>query len=292
MWITGVGVHSGRRSSLSLWPVDRPGIFITCEAGSPPDLGRSKRLGADQYDAVDNMSFIRLRDARIACPEHLLGSLVLADIGAVLIQVEPRDHELPLGPDGKESFYDLLLAAGRVPVPESAERVPATAPWEPVAWREDSRRYSLVPSSTWSIVIALDWLSETLVESTLEGLPLTADAELTREIARSRTFVKAVDLPRFEFAGLCAGVRDNPWCMVLETEDLESESTLRECARHKVLDLLGDLALLGPSSPFSLSAFNPGHVSNVKLLRLLSEQRRSLVDSPDAGVSRRDTDHA
>ncbi len=268
---TGLGLHTGRKINLTLSPADpnRGIIFVRRDA--------DRRIEIEAR--VDNVVDTRLATTlgregiRISTVEHLLAALYGLGIDNLLIEVD--GPEIPILDGSAAPFVYLLQSAGIVEQ-EEAKRFLVIRRKIEVSHGES--RITLLPYDLFRISCTIDF-DHPLLRA--QSLSLICDtATFQKELSKARTFgfLKEVELMRS--MGLAkGGSLEN--AVVVDEYRVLNEEGLRypdEFVRHKMLDLLGDLSLLGAYVIGHIRAYKSGHHINYKAVKaLLSSDVVSLV---------------
>ncbi|HEX3995407.1 MAG TPA: UDP-3-O-acyl-N-acetylglucosamine deacetylase [Acetobacteraceae bacterium] len=267
----GIGVHSGRRVSLTIRPA----------AADHGIVFRRTDLHRDIAATFDNVADTRLctvladpvmSAARVGTVEHLMAALSALSIDNALIEVD--GPEIPILDGSAAPFLFLLDCAGSVEL-DAAARVAEVCRTIRVtagqAWAE-LRPLGPMPRAT-SPVLELD-LSIDFAASAIgrqsASLRLTPD-NFRHQVAAARTFAHAEDVEQLQAAGLArGGSLDN--AIVVDGAKVLNPGGLRmdnEFASHKLVDAVGDLALAGARLHGRFVAHRTGHGLNNRLLRAL-----------------------
>lgn len=268
----GVGLHSGQRVELTLRPAppDTGIVFRRVDLPQPVDIVISAQAVTDTRLA----STISAGGAKVHTVEHLMSAC--AGLGIDNLYIDITAEEVPILDGSASSFVFLLQSAGielqsapkrfiRVLKPvEVREGEGATAKWA-----------RLSPYEGYKLSFEIDF-DHPAVDSTGQRVEFDlSSGSYTRDIARARTFGFTKDVEMMRANGLAlGGGLDNAIVMddykVLNTEGLRYND---EFVKHKILDAMGDLYLLGKPLLAAYSAFRSGHAMNNKLLReLLAHQ--------------------
>jgi UDP-3-O-[3-hydroxymyristoyl] N-acetylglucosamine deacetylase len=268
---TGVGLHSGARVELTLRPAaaDTGVVFRRVDLPQPVDIPVSAEAVTDTRLA----STISKDGAKVLTVEHLMSAL--AGLGIDNCYVDISAEEVPILDGSSASFVYLLQSAGVVlqPAPKRFIRV-----LKPVEVREGEGRNlkwaRLEPYHGYKLGFEIEF-SHPAVNAT--GQRVTFDYgthEYAREIARARTFGFTRDVEMMRANGLAlGGGLDN--AIVMDDVKVLNADGLRfndEFVKHKILDAMGDLYLLGKPMLASYSAYRSGHAMNNQLLRALLAQ--------------------
>ena len=268
---TGVGLHSGARVELTLRPAaaDTGVVFRRVDLPQPVDIPVSAEAVTDTRLA----STISKDGAKVLTVEHLMSAL--AGLGIDNCYVDISAEEVPILDGSSASFVYLLQSAGVVlqPAPKRFIRV-----LKPIEVREGEGRNlkwaRLEPYHGYKLGFEIEF-SHPAVNAT--GQRVTFDYgthEYAREIARARTFGFTCDVEMMRANGLAlGGGLDN--AIVMDDVKVLNADGLRfndEFVKHKILDAMGDLYLLGKPMLASYTAYRSGHAMNNQLLRALLAQ--------------------
>jgi UDP-3-O-[3-hydroxymyristoyl] N-acetylglucosamine deacetylase len=264
----GVGLHSGQRVELTLRPAapDTGIVFRRVDLPVPAEIRMSAAAVSDTRMATTASSGV----AKVATVEHLMSAC--AGLGIDNLYVDITAEEVPILDGSAASFVFLLQSAGiewqnaarqfmrvkqRVEVREGQG---ATAKW---ARLDPYHGYKL------SFEIVFD---HPAVDSTGQRVEFDmGSGSYSRDIARARTFGFTKDVETMRVNGLAlGGGLDN--AIVMDDYKILNSDGLRyddEFAKHKILDAIGDMYMLGKPLLASYSAFRSGHELNNRLAREL-----------------------
>ena len=285
--IEGIGLHSGKRARLTLSP-------------APPDSGIVFRIGPDGQQipaapesVVDShyATTIGCSGRRIQTVEHLMAAA--AGLGVDNLDVEIEGPEVPAADGSAKPFVALLNSAGRTT--QSARRRSITIP-QPVRVGSGSRWIQIVPANEFRISYTLDNDHPAIGTQALSVAP--SEESFVNEYAPARTYGFLKDLGVMRKNGLALGGSLDNAIVVGKRGTLNGLRYRDEFVRHKVLDLIGDLALLGRPIRGHVIARNAGHALNFELVvalqRALGLERRPagaalrVMPALDAAVERAD----
>ena len=271
---TGIGLHSGEETTLSLKPAgpDHGVVFVRTDLPGKPRI--AARPGA--INTRMRRTTVSNGGAEVQTVEHLLSCL--AGLGIDNVEVEIDGPEVP-GADGSAlPFLELIAEAGSIEQDAPKREIRLT---RPIHVDEDGVSLFAVPAANGlTISYTLEWWSNygTIDYSCPVFAPqhftLGLDAEsYAREIAPARTFVASVEAEKLRSQGLGKGADYSNTLVVGPDGVLENELRFQdEFVRHKILDLIGDLALLGGQLHCHIIAIKSGHDLNRKLVELILEQ--------------------
>jgi UDP-3-O-[3-hydroxymyristoyl] N-acetylglucosamine deacetylase len=270
----GVGLHSGQRVELTLRPAqpDTGIVFRRVDLPQPVDIPITATAVTDTRLA----STISNGGAKVFTVEHLMSAC--AGLGIDNLYIDITAEEVPILDGSASSFVFLLQSAGIVEqnAPKRFIRVLKT-----VEVREGEganvKWARLEPHHGYKLSFEIDF-RHPAVDSTGQSVVFDMDTDVyTRDIARARTFGFTRDVEMMRANGLAlGGGLDNAIVMddykVLNSDGLRYDD---EFVKHKILDAMGDLYLIGKPLLASYVAFRSGHAMNNLLLR-------ELLNQPDA----------
>ena len=264
----GVGLHSGQRVELTLRPAapDTGIIFRRIDLPQPVDIAISALAVTDTRLA----STISAGQAKVHTVEHLMSAC--AGLGIDNLYVDITAEEVPILDGSASSFVFLLQSAG-IEVQDAPKRFVRVLKSVEVREGEGAatKWARLSPYDGYRLSFEIDF-DHPAVDSTGQRVEFDlGSGSYTRDIARARTFGFTKDVEMMRANGLAmGGGLDNAIVMddykVLNSEGLRYND---EFVKHKILDAMGDLHLLGKPLLAAYSAFRSGHAMNNKLLREL-----------------------
>ena len=255
---TGVGLHSGAPVMLTLAPApaDAGITFVRM------DLGVEIPARHDLVVDTKLSTSLAVGQARVATVEHVLSAL--HGMGIDNCRVEVDGPEIPILDGSSAPFVALINQAG-VKLQKAAKRYLVIT--QPVEIREGDKLARFEPAEGFSVSFTADF-GHPLI--TNQGFQVAvSDRSYEREVARARTFCFRKDIELMQSMGLAKGGSLENAIVVDEYSILNPEG-LRwpdEFARHKVLDAIGDLALLGRPVLGAFTAVKGGHALNQALVK-------------------------
>jgi UDP-3-O-[3-hydroxymyristoyl] N-acetylglucosamine deacetylase len=268
----GVGLHNGQRVKLTLRPAqpDTGIVFRRVDLPIPVDIPVSANAVTDTRLA----STISNGGAKVHTVEHLMSAC--AGLGLDNLYVDITAEEVPILDGSSASFVFLLQSAG-IELQNAPRRFVRVL--KPVEVREGSgdnlKWVRLEPYHGYKLTFEIDF-DHRVVSSTGQRVEFDlSTGNYARDIARARTFGFTRDVEMMRSKGLSlGGGLDNAIVMddyrVLNSDGLRYDD---EFVKHKMLDAMGDLYLIGKPLLASYSAFRSGHALNNKLLRELLAQQ-------------------
>jgi len=271
--VSGKGLHTGTDVMVTLKPaaVGHGIVFQRMDLYGQPTV---QPLVTNISEDLTRATAIASANAKILTPEHLLSAL--SGLGITNILVEMNGAELPILDGSAKPWVNLLHEAQWVEQDQDAAEFVLD---EPVTVTEGNRSLIAIPSDAFKITCtsADDYGRHT------QHLSLSINREnYIAQIAAARTFVFYEEIePLIQMGKIKGGSID--CAIVIKGEQILSKEPLRfkdELVRHKMLDIVGDLALLGQSLRAHIIAVRPSHALNAKLCAALYEKLLE-AKSPD-----------
>ena len=261
---TGVGLHSGVKVTIVL----RPAAAGTGIVFRRVDLVPPVELKADPFAVGDTRlaSCLEQDGAVISTVEHLMSALAGLGIDNLCVDVDAA--ELPIMDGSAAPFVFLLQSAG---ILEQNEAKKFLRVKKPVEVKDGDKWAKLEPYEGFRLTFSIAFNHPAVSQSGTTATVDFAEHSYVREVARARTFGFMQDVELMRDKGLAlGGSLDNAIVMdeyrVLNTDGLRYAD---EFAKHKLLDAIGDLYLVGHPLLASVSAHKSGHALNNALLRAL-----------------------
>jgi UDP-3-O-[3-hydroxymyristoyl] N-acetylglucosamine deacetylase len=285
---SGVGLHTGKKVRIVLRPAaaETGIVFRRIDLATPLDIpARADMVGETR------LSSCLVRDGvKIYTVEHLMSAL--AGLGVDNAYIDLDADEVPIMDGSSAPFVLLLQQAGieEQNAPKRFFRVTRT-----VEVKDGDKWARLEPYDGYRLAFSIDFRHPVIERSTQSVVVDFAETSYLKEIARARTFGFMHDVEDLRESGLAlGGGLDN--AVVLDEYRVLNAEGLRfadEFIRHKLLDAVGDLYLLGKPLLASFSAHKSGHALNNKLLRALMAESGALetvtferAEDAPAGVAR------
>ncbi len=268
----GVGLHSGQQVTIRLLPAvaDSGIVFRRIDVSPPVDIP------ARAHAVVETTlsTTISRQGYKIATVEHFLSAV--AGIGIDNLLIEINGAELPIMDGSAAPFVFLLQTAGVVKQAAHKRFLRIIREVKVQDAKQDSW-VRLYPYEGFRIAMTLDFRHPVFRQS-LQHLEIDfARSSFVKEISRARTFgfLKDVEALRAKQLALGGSLAN---AVVLDDEKIVNPEGLRfenEFVKHKVLDVVGDLSLLGSSIIGAFEGYRSGHALNNRLLRSLLAQPSS-----------------
>ena len=261
---TGVGLHTGEKVYLTLRPaaVDTGIVFRRVDLAEPVEIKAAPHVVGDTRLS----STIECDGIKVSTVEHLMSAL--AGLGIDNVYVDLTAAEVPIMDGSAGPFVFLLQSAG---IEEQAAPKKYIRVKKSVQVVEGDKWVRFDPFNGFKVSFAIDFDHPVFDQSSKSVTVDFANNSYIKEVARARTFGFMQDVETLRSQGLAlGGSLDNAIVMdefrVLNSDGLRYDD---EFVKHKVLDAIGDLYLLGHPLIGAFSGFKSGHALNNRLLRCL-----------------------
>ena len=233
---SGIGLHSGDEVAVLLHPWPEAGVWVSWSGDAQPPV----RLQPSQVRDSQLCTTLELGERRLATVEHLLAAL--AGCGLTHVHLEVDGREVPLLDGSAQGWVEAIAEAGISPAATPAARRPVLE--GPVALHRGNSVITATPADQFTLVGVIDF-PQPAIGRQQWTVALTPE-RFVAEIAPARTFGFREQVEQLRAAGLIqGGALDN--ALVCDGDHWVNPP-LRfadEPVRHKLLDLIGDLALVG-----------------------------------------------
>ena len=267
---TGVGLHTGAKVYMTL----RPAAPNTGIVFRRTDLNPPIEVKGEPYAVGDTRlcSTLEKGSVKVATVEHLMSAL--AGLGIDNAYVDLTAGEVPIMDGSAGPFVFLLQSAG---IEEQSAPKKFIRIVKPVEVKEGDKWARFEPHSGYKLTMSIDFAHPVFDKAPQEVTVDFSTTSYVKEVSRARTFGFMQDVETMRSQGLAlGGSLDNAIVMdeyrVLNSDGLRYDD---EFVKHKVLDAIGDLYLLGHPLIGAYSAHKTGHALNNKLARRLMEDKPS-----------------
>ncbi len=290
----GRGLHTGNKTKITFKPAPENygRKFIRMDIDNSPEI-EAVIENVVQNTAIDSLrgTTIQVDDVHVHTVEHVLSALV--GLGIDNVRIELNGNEPPIGDGSAAPFVKILQQAGVVE--QEAEREYLVVK-ETINYTDDERGIQIValPTDDYRLTVMIDYQNPAL-GSQHTGL-FDMRAEFVSEFAPARTFCFLHEVEMLIDQGLIKGADLDAAVVIVDRElsdddvarlrkrlDISDHITLgengilnnkdlrfkNEPCRHKLLDLMGDLALAGVNIKAQILAARPGHQSNIEMAKML-----------------------
>jgi len=262
----GVGIHSGKLVNMTLIPAesDHGVVFKRLDAG-----GRQVHAHSAFVNEVVLSTGLESQGVKVSTIEHLMSAFSALGVDNILVELD--SFEIPIMDGSSAPFVFLVQSAGikeqdapkRFIVIKNTVRVENGKSWAQVS-----------PHNGFKVTLEIDFKHKKIKES---GQKLTidfAEQSYLKEISRARTFGYERDVEELQADGLALGASfDN--AIALSDDAILNEDGMRyhnEFVKHKILDIVGDLFLLGGNMIGHYEGYKTGHMLNDQLLSAILSQ--------------------
>ncbi len=264
---TGVGLHSGKKVYLTLKPAPVDTGIVFCRTDLDPVVeipARAENVGET------TLSTTLVKDGvKVATVEHLLSAM--AGLGIDNAYVEVSAEEVPIM-DGSAGPFVFLIQSAGIEEQESAKKFIRIL--KEVTVEDGDKKATFVPFNGFKVSFTIDFDHPVFKGRSQETSVDFSSTSFVKEVSRARTFGFMRDIEQLRAMNLALGGSvDN--AIVVDEFKVLNEDGLRyddEFVKHKVLDAIGDLYLLGNSLIGEFKGHKSGHDLNNKLLRALIAQ--------------------
>jgi UDP-3-O-[3-hydroxymyristoyl] N-acetylglucosamine deacetylase len=261
---TGVGLHTGHKVNLTLHPAapDTGIVFRRVDANPPVELPAKAEIVLDTRLS----SCLVVGDVRVSTVEHFMAALAGMSVDNCTIDIDA--DEVPIMDGSSAPFVYLIQSAGieTQTAPRQYLRIK-----ERVEIVQGDKRASLSPHEGFTMQFGIEFDHPTLDDSNSDVAVDFGNTTFAQGVARARTFCFTRDVEAMHKAGLALGGNLGN-AIVLDEFRVLNEDGLRfndELVKHKLLDALGDLYLLGHPIIGAYEATKSGHALNNQLCRQL-----------------------
>jgi UDP-3-O-[3-hydroxymyristoyl] N-acetylglucosamine deacetylase len=268
---TGVGLHSGRKVELTLRPAgpDTGIVFRRVDLDPIVSIPSSAHVVGDTRMA----SVLIKDDARVSTVEHVMSAC--AGLGIDNLVIDVTAEEIPIMDGSASSFVFLLQQAGVQEQPSARKFIRVLKDVEVRQGSGAAEKWArLSPHNGYKLDFFIEF-NHPAVDGTMQRASVDfGDITYVRDVARARTFGFMQDVESLRGMGLARGGSfENAIVMdeyrILNADGLRYED---EFVRHKILDAIGDLYLVGHPLLASYTAHKSGHALNNDLLRAMLAQ--------------------
>lgn len=267
VFLNGIGLFTGAKVSILLKPAkENTGIIF-----KRVDIENNKT------SIFANLSFVQqtprstiLGDGKvnILTVEHLLSAIGAFEIDNLIIEV--KGPEIPVGDGSANIFVDLIEKAKVV---EQKENKKILKLLKPMHWSKKEVHIIAIPSDEYKISYLLNYPNSKILKSQYYTCVVTPSS-YKKEIASARTFSLYEEIEPFLKKGLIKGGGLSNALVIKEDKILNPDGIRfeEEMARHKILDLIGDLSLIGKKINAHIIAIRSGHFSNISFAKKLIDE--------------------
>ncbi|MBN2406232.1 MAG: UDP-3-O-[3-hydroxymyristoyl] N-acetylglucosamine deacetylase, partial [Elusimicrobia bacterium] len=261
--ISGIGIHTGKMANVRFRPagVDEGIRFVRVDLPGSPGVPAS----IDYVTGVKRGTTIEKGSAKVQTIEHLLATVYGLGIDNMIVEIDTE--ELPVGDGSSKDYTKVLQNAG---IKEQDKPKKYFKPTRVINYKKDDTELVVVPSDSLSVSSTIHYHSNVL-NSQFISLEINRDTYV-KEIASARTYCFEDEIAHIKDWGLGKGGTYENTIVIGEKGITNTKLRFKdEFVRHKILDLLGDIFLLGVRLKGNIMAVRSGHASNIELTRRLRE---------------------
>ena len=278
---SGIGLHTGNRVNVSLKPAPAGTgiVFIRVDLPHRPEI-KADLASLSPSEKTPRRTSVENNGAQVQTIEHLMAAVFGSGINN--LRVELDNNEMP-GLDGSSlSYLEILNQAG---AREQEKKRDYFTIKDPIRIEEGGSSIIALPDTGFKISYTLDY---NLTEHKTEFLELSFSSAdvFEKEVAPARTFCLESEVNELRRQGLGLGANyENT--LVLSADGKVIKNKVRfadEFVRHKVLDLIGDLYILGVGLKAHILALKSGHSLNLRLINEINKQREKYSMKKEGGT--------
>jgi len=278
--IRGTGLHTGQQINMRLKPAPRDTgiVFIRTDKG-----GVQIKASVSSVADTNFATTLASNGTRVGTVEHLLSAIMALQIDNAYIELD--GPEIPIMDGSAMPFVKKITEAG---IARQGKRLPYIRILKPIVVAEGKSQIAIIPYEGMRITQSIHYSHPLFGEQRL-GMDITEESFIN-ELAPARTFGFLKDIQAMRSQGLIkGGSLEN--AIVLDEKEIINKNKLRfkdEFVRHKILDTLGDISLLGLPIYGHIIANRSGHTMNIKLLKkiLLSTSSWEIISHGDVTTSK------
>ena len=267
---TGVGLHTGEKVYLMLHPAEVDSGILFRRTDLSPVV--SIKAAPENVGDTNLHTTLVCGDTRISTIEHLMSALAGLGIDNLIVDVSAQ--EIPIMDGSAGPFVFLLQSAGIVEQ-EAAKKFIRIK--KPITVTQDDKQATFKPFDGFKVSFSIDFDHPVLQRQVLDASIDFSSTSFVKEVSRARTFGFVKDMEYLQSIGLARGASlDN--AVGIDDDDIVNENGLRyadEFVKHKILDAIGDLYVVGNSLIGAYDAHKSGHGLNNLSLRALMADREA-----------------
>ncbi|MBC8172415.1 MAG: bifunctional UDP-3-O-[3-hydroxymyristoyl] N-acetylglucosamine deacetylase/3-hydroxyacyl-ACP dehydratase [Chitinophagales bacterium] len=299
--VAGVGLHTGEEVTMTFHPapVNHGYKFKRIDLPGQPVIDAD----ADLVTETDRGTTLSKNGAKVSTIEHTLAALVGLEIDNVLIELNKQ--ETPIMDGSSKGFVEALSSVGMEEQEAEREYFNVT---ENIIYKDPVRNteMTIVPADSYQVTVMIDFESKILGQ---QHASLNKITDFSSQVANSRTFCFLHELEMLWENNLIRGGDLNNAIVIVDKEVSDDEMKklrkmfnkenvsvkkegilnnlelhwVNEPARHKLLDVVGDLALVGKPIKGKIIAQRPGHAANVEFAKRIKsyfKSKKNMIDVP------------
>jgi UDP-3-O-acyl N-acetylglucosamine deacetylase len=259
--ISGLGLHSGKKVNLTLLPapVNTGIIFIRTDCGEQkiPSIPSS-------LSATNRATILEKKGCRIITPEHLLATLYGFQIDNLFIKLDAE--EVPIMDGSALSFIKVIQKAG---IQELAQEKKIASIKKPFLVKKENKSVIALPCSNFRVTFILEY-PQSFIGTQIASFDLTPE-KFCQEIGPARTYGFYEEVEELRKKGLIKGGSLDNAVVITKDSYLNELRYPNELVRHKILDLIGDLSILGTEINGHFIGIKSGHALNMEMVKKINQ---------------------
>jgi UDP-3-O-[3-hydroxymyristoyl] N-acetylglucosamine deacetylase len=253
---SGIGIHTGKEVSMRFCPAkENSGIvFKRIDLPGQPLIPATLEYVCD----TTRSTTLGIADVRIHTVEHVLAALKAYDVDNVIIEI--AGIEPPVGNGSSDLFVTMIEESGLI---EQNDQVPIVKVQQPIFFSTDDIQLVALPHDEYKISYTLSYPESKFLKAQFFSLSVNS-LNFKKEIAPCRTFSNYHEVAALMDRGLIRGGSLDNAVIIKDNVAFSKEGLFfpDEMVRHKILDMIGDLALVGFNFCAHILAIRSGHASN------------------------------
>lgn len=260
---SGIGIHTGNEVTMQFVPAKAGTgiVFKRMDLPSQPTIPATLEYVCD----TSRSTTIGIGRVLVHTVEHVLAALRAYNIDNLSIEVS--NVEPPIGNGSSDTFVEMIEKAGIVELQVTTPVVKVT---KPIFWSGDDIHIVALPCDGYRISYTLNYPEPKVLNAQFHSLVVSSDT-FKSEIASCRTFSRYEEVSSLMDRGLIkGGSLDN--AVIIKGNAVFSKDGLffpNEMVRHKILDMIGDLSLIGFDFEAHIIALRSGHASNYEFAKMI-----------------------
>ena len=257
--LTGTGIHSAAKTTLTCIPAQSGGIkFIRTDLNNTIiNVSPENIKGSNRATLLGN------KNALIKTPEHLLSALAGLNISHLTIEI--NQEEIPILDGSALEFITTFQNAGLKELKKTQQSIEIK---QPIIVKDKDMFIHIEPSNKTTINFEICYQNHFINTQTFT-LHLNTENYIN-EIAPARTYGFENEVKKLIEQGLAKGGSLNNALIIGEKDYINPYRFKDECVRHKILDLIGDLYILGKPILGTINAYKSGHSLNLKMAQAIA----------------------
>lgn len=261
--ISGIGLFTGEKVKITLHPAkeDHGIVFKRLDLVDKPLL----RAKLEFVKETNKRTFVGFGKKSVQTVEHILSTLAAFNIDNILIEID--GSEIPITDGSSKVFADLIQKVG---VEKQTKLAKIYTLKEPVTLIENTTHLIALPADEYRISFALHHANSEFLKAQYFSYVVEKNTYL-KEIAPSRTYSIYEEIKPLLDKNLIKGGNLDNAVVIKDNKVVNSEGVRfsNEMVRHKILDLMGDLSLIGKRFLAHIIAIRSGHLTNIKFAKKL-----------------------